>query len=212
MDWIEIFKAIGLTSAIQILFLIVIGFFGKKLFEYFISSSVEVKKLELNQSLEEYKNKLEILRLEHEIKYSSLHIKRLDVIESLYKRIVNVNQSMQVYTAVLKAGGENFEKEEKKRVEKANSDFIDFVSYYTEHKIYFKEELCEIFENIKNLLWENAAEYSVSIDMIKMPGMDSETKKDFFEKIKSASKKIREEIPKMEKELEKEFRILIGVN
>jgi hypothetical protein len=212
MDWIEIFKAIGITSVVQIVFLITIGFFGKKLFEYFFSSSVEIKKLELNQNFEDYKNKLEILRLEHEIKYSSLHIKRLDVIESLYKRIVNVNQSMQAYTAAVKEGGENFEEEEKKRVDKVNTNFIAFVSYYTEHKIYFKEEVCGMIENIKNLLWKNASEYSLSMDMIKMPGMDSGTRKELIKNIRSATKTISEEIPKMEKELEKEFRLLIGVN
>lgn len=212
MDWVEILKAIGLTSAIQIPLLIVLGFFGKKLFEYFISSSIEVKKEELSQKIEEYKNQLEILRLEHQIKYSSLHIKRVEVIETLYKNIVTVNQSMQAYTALIKAGGVNFENEEKARVQKANIDYMSFVTYYSEHKIYFSEDLCNIIENVKNLLWDNVVEYSVSMDMLKLPGIDSASRSEFYEKVRSASKKIREEIPKMEKELEKEFRLLIGVN
>lgn len=48
MEWIDTLKAIGITTASQILIFIVIGYFAKQIIEYFLSKGMELKKAELN--------------------------------------------------------------------------------------------------------------------------------------------------------------------
>jgi len=59
MDWNELFKIIGITTGPQIILVIILGFWGKKLIEFFFAETVEIKKKELEQNLENHKQSLE---------------------------------------------------------------------------------------------------------------------------------------------------------
>ncbi len=232
MEWINILKTLGFTTAGQILLLIVIGFWGKKMIEYFFGESIELKKKELEQglqlhkqrleqennilkldidkNLEAYRNKLEILKLEYQVQFSKLHEKRSEVIESVYQKLVRLNIAMLNLTAFVKPIIQNAEKEEQERLIEANEAFFDFQKYYSETKIYFQPDTCSILDRLKKYFWDSAWDYT-EISRMKSFGAAGPDLKESYKKASEAGKFVREEIPKVLELLENDFRRLLGV-
>ena len=92
-----------------VLIILAILLFGKKLIEYFFDQTIELKKTELNQKLEEYKLSLEqeSKEFQHEldtklqefnIQFSKLHNDRAIVVKDLYLKMVELQSSMEDFT------------------------------------------------------------------------------------------------------------------
>lgn len=112
MDLVEIFKIIGITAGPQILLIIVIGFWGKKIIETFFIQTIEIKKQELNKELiqynheidqksiefkntfekeiELYKTSLNKLKFEFEKKYETQHLMHVEAVEKLYSGLIEI--------------------------------------------------------------------------------------------------------------------------
>ncbi len=113
MDFVEIFKIIGITTGPQIVLIIIIGFWGKKLIEQFFTESIELKKTEMQKSILDFSNTLEIKhseikskierelkvhqnqldkwKFEFETKYETKFQKTMDVIEDTYTNLYSFN-------------------------------------------------------------------------------------------------------------------------
>jgi hypothetical protein len=233
MDWLEFFKMLGFTTGGPVLLLVIIGFWGKKMIEYFYGNAIEFKKKELEQelqlhkqrleqennflkldidkNLESYKNRLEILKLEYQVQFSKLHEKRSVVIENLYQKLVRLNYAMLRLTAGMKPVIKDAEKEEEQRLIEANDLFFEFQNYYSENKIYFQPDTCEILEKLKTHYWNSAWDY-MEISRMKSFGVDGIDLKESFKKAKEAGACVREEVPKVLFLLESEFRLMLGVS
>lgn len=234
MNIIDLLIQFGFITAPQILLLVIIGFWGKRLIEYFFSKTIELKKNELAQNLENhkqkiehenkslqhdlnknfeiYRNRLEILRLEFQIKFAELHVKRSEIIVNIYKLLTELNSSMLDLTAPIRfvQNNNNAENEEQKRAERANNSIKEFSNYYIQHKIYFSKgvvvKLDIIVESIKNIVLE----FNYYKDLLK----DDKDKswKELYEGLKEINIKVNKEITLALADLENEFRDLLGVN
>ena len=149
MEWIDILKALGFSTAWQILLLILIGFFGKKLFEYFLSETIELKKAEMNQQLENHKQNLESetaihrltldkdlekfkgdlnkLSFEHQTKYQQLHTDRAKTIKTLFGLLNELETKMESLMRPFQATGE---KPIEEKFQEATDAANEFVNYY----------------------------------------------------------------------------------
>lgn len=234
MEWNEILKIIGVTTGPQIILVIILGFSGKKIIEYFFAETVEIKKIELEQNLENhkqnieqenrnlqldldknletYKHRMEILRLEFQVQFAGLHAKRSEIIVELYKKLAELNSSMLNMTARMHGVIDDAEKEEQERITKANKAFMEFNSYYIPNRIFFSEELVDKLDKVNSFVWDKVWDFSYIKTQLKDKEIDRDNWKVFSTQLKDLSIEVHNKIPTALKDLENEFRKLLGVN
>ncbi|HBS85467.1 MAG: hypothetical protein A2W91_16805 [Bacteroidetes bacterium GWF2_38_335] len=221
MSTTEIIQLISITAGIPVFLIIVVGFFGKKLIEYFFHETIEIKKkqleyennklqLEIDKKLESYKKELDLIKMGFQIQYSKLHEKRSEVIENLYKKLVNLHNLVLEQMAPIKLVIENLEKENLERAKNLDYSYNDFFKYYQETKIYFKPETCIILDKIRLLYFNNIWDYN-EYYFLKKGNTPESIIQEYREKSKKASDFVRTEVPKVIEQLEFEFRQLLGV-
>jgi len=221
--WIDFFTQLGLSTAGQILLLIVVGFFGKQLIQYFFSTTVELKKVEFSKDIEKYKQELISQTEQHRIeldkilethrsslnllnaKNSRLHDKQLQIITELYKRIVVMERAFREMTSLFKKVYSDMEKEEQERVKCAEDSYNEYLIFYTENKIFFSEETSEFLDILRKQIWESNWDYTYK------QRMGSDDRKTNWERFENAGKIISEKVPEVLKQLERNFRQLLTV-
>lgn len=167
----------------------------KKQEEYLkeIQSKFDIKLAELNGQLEKNNMQFEILNRE-----------RIDVIKNLYTRLVDVEDYLGMFFSGI-TGARKFEKplDEYLNLSKFVSDFMD---YNNHNRIFFSEEICHSLSEIDAIITILLNLYNHSLER------DEEINEVTKEKAaKIVGQLIKEEIPKFRKELENEFRKIIGV-
>jgi len=230
----DIIEILSILTLPQALFLVIITFWGKRLIEFFFSETIEIKKkeleqnlenhkqlleqenrslqLELDKNLETYKNRLEILRLEFQVQFAELHTKRSKIIVKLYKHLTELYSSMLSLTARIHGVVEDAEKEEQGRIERANKAFYEFNQYYFPNKIFFSEIVTSKLDKIQSFIWDKVWDFNYIKNQIRGERLDPDTWKSFSNDLKKISTDVHKEIPETLIDLENEFRELLGVN
>ena len=198
---VDLLKYLGVSAVPQVLLLIVIGFWGKKLVESFFAKGIEIKKIELQNELD--KNK---------ILFSNLHSKRTEIIETIYYKLTELNASMVDLTRRIHPIIENGEKEEEERILRANKALFDFRDFFLPHKIYFEKELAQKIENVHKMYWDKGWDFNYMNSRMRSGEMLRETWREFYEQSKKITESIDVDIPPILEELEEDFRELLGVN
>jgi len=229
MKWFEILQGLGFTAGIQILFLIVIGFFGKKLFEYFFSKTIELKKTELNQELENHKQKLQsetnshklildkdlekfkgelsILSFEHQTKYLQLHTDRAETIKKLFGLLYDLEVNMESLMRPFQAVGE---KPIDEKFQEAADAANNFVKFYKSNEILFNSKTCELFEKINESFLKAWKDFRNSRQFGQTAG--PELSQELVEKEMNAYyETLLKKMPELKNELKDDFRNLLGV-
>jgi hypothetical protein len=225
---IDLLKQIGIISASQILLLIVIGFFGKKMIEFFFSETIELKKAELNQSLEAFKQtlatqthaqKLELdktlesykntlLQISHEnqIKFSKLHQERAEVIKQLYSKLVRMEKSMTSFMNPFQWTGEPPE-EEKRKI--ASTDAQDFMNFFEENEVLLNPETCKIINSISDAFYKAWREHN---RYLRKSNMKLQlTEEDIDKSLTAFEETLKKEVPSLKEKLKDDFRQNLGV-
>ena len=149
----------------------------------------------------EHKQKIEYLRIQ------KIHGERINIVSKLYELLEDFNQKMSSLISPAEMAGDLPKEDKLKIAGEAGEKFRD---YYSKRKIYFDE-------NIDNLLAKINTEFLHAwIDFTMYPpkkeilgGRDAKEKWKWWIK---AWKKVTEEIPPIKKEIEKEFRKILGAN
>lgn len=196
----ELLKYLGITALPNALLLIVIGFWGKKLVENFFAKGLEVKKIELQNELEKSK-----------IQFSNLHSKRIDIIEGVYSRLVELNSAMIDLTRRIHPIIEDADKEEQERIIRANKALAEFRDFFLPHKIYFDIELADKIDSIHKMYWDKGWDFTYLNSRMKSGQMLQSTWKEFYEESKKVTESIDVDIPPILSDLEEEFRDILGV-
>ncbi|MHA4091029.1 hypothetical protein [Bacillus cereus] len=192
MDWNIIWNWVvnlGVFSVGTASMTAVIGFFGKSIFQTYLTKQTEA-----------YKSELQRITNQHQITFSKLHADRADTIKELYPMLVKLERSVNSLTVIFKINisadvvpdtgeiGENYEK---------------FSDYYMINKIYFSEPICKLIDTIN----EKFVEVIIKYDTYGYE-KSKQIKKDLLiQNLKS----VEEQIPLLKNKLENEFRILLGV-
>lgn len=226
--WIEFFKQLGFITASQVLLLIVIGFFGKKIVEFFFSQTIEVKKAELNQNLEAfkqtltaqtqaqkleldknletYKNTLQQISQENQIKFSKLHQERAAIIKEFYSKLAITEKSMNSYMAPFQPAGDPPMKE---KSEVAAKDANDFLEYYRQNEIVFNNDTCAIIEKLNASFVKAWNEFNKYQRKMNSGGFVSE--EEINKSLAPYYNVLKKEIPELKGKLKEDFRKTLGV-
>lgn len=217
----ELLKLLIYSSPSFFILLILI-FFGKNIVEYFFSQTIEIKKKELTQNLENHKSQLEQENRNYQhlldtklnefnVRFSKLHEERANVIKKLYTLLVKLHSATVTLTRSIQPIFEDAEKEEKQRLENVNNALNEFQKYYLVNKIFFEKKLADRLDKIAKEYWKKNWDYARILRMFKENKITGE----FYEKMVNDSLKITEAVDidfeKSIEELESEFRKILGV-
>lgn len=229
----ELIKYLINTSFITV----AIIFIGKLAVGKIFDGLVETYKYKLNTELEEFKTKqqtvLEQFKAkqqkvleEYKITYSKLHEERAKVITDLYKKIVRIESKIENFVQwnnllridMTVTPHKKFDEldlyeigEYKKSMENLSKEmFYEFFDFVHENDIFFKEDLVEALIKLCKLL----STMRILADLSK----DTFEKGEFEHTVKKNNEsynnliEILRNIKNIKKELQKEFRTLLGVN
>ncbi len=149
----------------------------------------------LSKDIENFKTSLR----EHEIRFSSLHEKRAEVIAELYSHMIDCIESIDLlYPSWAPI---RFLQDQKEILKIAYDSSRKLILYFDKNRIYFGEEIVAIIENFAKELREHVFIY-------ELYNIDEESKA----KLDDAMKKVKEQIPQAMKVIEAEFRVILGVS
>lgn len=217
----ELLKLIMYSSP-SVFILLILIFFGKNIVEYFFSQSIEIKKKELAQNLENHKSHLEQENRiyqhtldtklnEFNIRFSKLHEERANTIKELYTRLVRLHAATVTLTRSIQPIFENPEKEEKQRLENVNNTLNEFQKYYLVNKIFFEKNLADRLDKIAKEYWKKNWDYATILRMFREDSISDEFYKKMVENSQKITEAVDKDFAKSLEELESEFRKILGV-
>ncbi|PFV45510.1 hypothetical protein [Bacillus thuringiensis] len=223
LNWIE---SLGIFTLGTATITGIIGYLFKAVFTQMLNKESEIHKSMLNQQTEHYKSilnqqtehyKAELQRInnKHQITFSKLHADRAEIIKDLYKIIVKLERSSLdllspqgiVNNTIDETIDESIMRE---FVIKAAQHTNVLYDEYKINQIYFSEDICKLIESIivhMQVIGSYLSDYPPN-DI----GQELKGSIPIQERTKEiVAHRISEEIPKLKKNLEFEFRKLLGV-
>jgi len=233
MHWNDIFQTIlqalgGVTILVAALMWI-----SKSLLTNLLSKDVEKFKSELQASsqknIESLKTNLQIEAQRHAVEYSSLHLRRAELISELYSCAVELYQgvmSLSMELGIRQARAEHYSRyeaataqpweikvgihtlspDEEVQAKALHQTYKEFMHFYGEKKIYFSVDVCNVIESFAN----TAGYMGIMYQNVAVRDDDNQP---FINPLVSKTwEKMGNKLPELLATLEKEFRSLLGVN
>jgi hypothetical protein len=152
-------------------------------------------------ALERLRSDLSIATIEHNIQFARLHEKRAEVIAETYARLTELHVALGDYVKIFEPAGDKPKEERRQAVHKAHEAFI---TYYRTKRIFIPETSVTKIDTINQ---ESISAFYSFFYEIEMPlaqgGHDTKRWLEIFNKVK-------DEMPIALKELERDFRMLLG--
>lgn len=197
---IEILKLFGLVSIGSFSIVGLIGYVTKNLFEKYLESQIE-----------SHKHTLELITIEHQIRFSELHKERATLIKDFYSKIIDFKVAISVFIKYV----ETDRSEDAKRILHTwGAKTAEIGMLYDNNRIYFNQNSCELIDKlmiqIKSLnegLMVLLRNYTVA-DLVN--NVDNK-KQEFLTLTQNAKETIIKRIDPVIKELEIDFRKMLGV-
>jgi hypothetical protein len=205
IDWQQVLSTIGSTA-------VIVGaaaFLTKSLINQFLTRDIEKFKARLkadaDMEIEKLKNSLQMVALEHQVRFSRLHEKRAEVIADLYARLVDAEREGDHFVKVAswddEKGRESFRT--------TNQNLLDLYYFVEKNGIYLPDSVCDLLTNFVLTIRSKAIgmHYYARVES----GMPNQT---FIEErvkvIKEAYESFQYQIPAARKALQSEFRTILG--
>jgi hypothetical protein len=190
----ELWQALLVAFGGNATLLLVLGFLGRS-----------VVKSVLAKDLEEFKAKLALTTVEHQVRFSTLHEKRAEVLAELYKLLVRAVREAETFAFPVEMSGEPDRKQKFVNAFNSNNEYLRF---FDEHRIYVSTELCTSLEEFGRRLRAPTIRLGVS-DQWEHPNKSSA--KEAFQAWRAAWESVEKEVPPLRRALEEEIRVLLGV-
>jgi len=157
--------------------------------------------------LEKYKSKLSQITLEHQIKFSHYYSERAKIINIVFSKIFDLEQSLK--RVMNSCTEDDFEKYQN-ILEEPTKQLNELKSIVNQNRIYFSEDICSELDGLLEKIRQTLGLYSST------PNLNKDYK---LQQIKDLKLKVYNEIqdnidvnlPNIKKKIEKEFRVLLGV-
>jgi hypothetical protein len=138
--------------------------------------------------------------IEHEVRFTRLHERRVEVISDIYRNLVRAGRAMGSWTRPLQMAGEPpWEEKGKDAVEAA----AGFVQHFEENRIWLEEDLCAQIKEVADGL------YVAYVDFTTYRRDDYSDER--LEAWQTAWTSVSEKVPRTRKQIEERVRALLGV-
>ena len=152
------------------------------------------------RDIQRYKSELEQQNFEHRERFSTIHQRRAEVIATLYGKIARANAFVGDLVALFQQGGQSLIEKKKKVADVYN----DMSSYFFENRLFLPQVTAEKTEKLVMTIKDALIEF----DTAQM-GND-EYRMDESGLWRQSYQRLRDEVPPILKELEYEFKELLG--
>jgi hypothetical protein len=155
--------------------------------------------------IERLRSELRISEAEYGKRSTLLQEKRANLIDELYKKLIDYLAAAESFSSIIEWGGEPT-KEEKAGVlaEKSSELFV----FFLRHRIYFSAALCDQIQHLYNTVRVPTTQYRVWLAAVR--NSDNSGGK-FQESWDKAAQTIQKDVPPLMSAIEDEFRALLGV-
>lgn len=203
--WEYVLGAFGGTAVL----LALLGFLFRSIMKHLLSKDIEVFKTRLkadsDATLASMSHDLTIAAIEHEVRFSSLHQTRAEVIAEIYRLLSEALAHVQSFLSPMEWIGEPDKKEKYKG---AMNALAELFRYFDRNRIYLPEHLCQSIDAFVDGLRDPTIQFSVYLYMSEH---DTEGLKERRKAWREAWKNVESNAPMARKALEKEFRHILGV-
>jgi len=146
----------------------VVGWLAKSIIAQFLEKDFERFKLNLQANaqmeLEKFKAELARSSYQHQITFGRLHEKRTEIIADLYAKIIDLQDSVEVFVRNVMGVAPDKNKDNLKLIWKAADSFKEC---YRKNKIFFSEDMCELIEDLNSNLSSPVSELSMHLEMVE---------------------------------------------
>ncbi len=155
------------------------------------------------RSNERFKQSLEVEALRRRLKYSSLHKKRIGCIEQLFVKLQDSLFALQRFTNPVEFPGVP---KKEKLAEAFLEVFQDLWNFAQYNRIWLDEQLCTKIDEVLKPMRKSYVDFNLYVLSQEAAGTGS------VEKWKEVWNRALDEIPTLVKEVEREFRGLLGAD
>jgi hypothetical protein len=162
-------------------------------------------KVDADAATERLRNSLQMIALEHQVRFSKLHEKRAEVIEQVYQQLVEAEKGYGRF--VLVDGYATDPQKQREAYQKAQSSMYETSLFIEKHRIYLPAGVCESLKAFLDIMWENV--HSVGVyGSISRP--TAQTLQESHAAFTKGHEALTKEIPSARAALESEFRRMLG--
>lgn len=155
-------------------------------------------------AIEKLKSRLNLVALEHSVKFSRLDSKRADTVEKIYSLLVRFHRSTHIFVSV--AGYGNQSKEEELNV--AKESLSDLMRYFLDHQIYLPQDLCDQIQLLISSISRKASEFGLFVE-VGEEALSPKARVAMDRKWNEVSEYFDREVPVLKKNLESELRRIL---
>jgi len=179
MNWISLFRDLGIFTIGSGSIAGIIVYFSKHIFE----------------------NQINILREEHIYRFSTLYTEKLAVFREIYKKLVKAEKSLEYLLRPVKFAGKKTKQEIS---DEAYNFIVTLFDYYDENEIFFDESSVVLIERLREKFTEAWGAHWQANFMEQARGTKAwietiENKTEIYKKV------MENEIPELKKMLKKDF-------
>ena len=209
INWQDVITNVCVTAGGGGAFLLAAAWLIKTLLNHGLAQDAEIFRTQLradaDKEIERLKNSLQMVAVEHQVRFSKLHEKRADVIADLYKRLVDALWQGQMFVRSSEANPSPAQLGEYLKTEREVSDLFRFIE---QHRIYLPDSVCTLLDKFVAQVRQHVVAAGVFGSVKNWNEQTLQQSHDAFTK---AYEEFENDIPAARKALEIEFRKMLGV-
>jgi len=207
MDWMTIFQNVGTFGLGSGMLALLV----RSLVLNSLNKDLEAYKSTLSKDVEEFRSNLQMATIEHQVRFSTLHDKRAQVIQDLYGKLVALDTAMHSVLKIFQQVGEVSLEEKVREYGRLHNELNEF---FLPNKIFFGSETCRVVDDLLFLsrdTYFDITTYPVDPDSPEYKYGPRDLLNERHEYWEKARKAFDTEIKKLKEQLETQFRSMLGV-
>ncbi len=205
MGFGEIIVAIGGSGVL----FAAMAWLARSIINHFLSKDLENFKLilqkESQQELMHLQSSLQLIQLEHQVRFTKLHENRAGIIAEIYSMLVNLHRTASTFIRMYRSVDDTKNKE---NIKQLWGSLDIFTEYFEKHRIYFNQNTCSEIDCLINAL---SKAVSTLVFVNQEAGAIEVTIDQVYTEWDKAMTTMEGDVPKIKKSLEESFRELLGV-
>jgi hypothetical protein len=205
MGFGEIIVAIGGSGVL----FAAMAWLARSIINHFLSKDLENFKLilqkESQQELMRLQSSLQLIQLEHQVRFTKLHENRAGIIAEIYSMLVKLHRTASIFVRMYQSLDDTKNKE---NIKQLWGSLDIFTEYFEKHRIYFNQNTCSEIDYLINAL---SKAVSTLVFFIQEAGAIEVTTSQVYAEWDKAMTIMEGDVPKIKKSLEESFRELLGV-
>jgi len=200
IDWQDLIKTLGGET----LLLAAVAWLAKALISSRLARDVEQFKVQLKNNadteIEKLKSSLQIIALEHQVRFSELHERRAEVIAELHGLLLDSEGVARKFILT--------DMRDRNEAAAAKLKVLELYDFIQKHRLYLPNSVCSLLDNFQGKLQRSVIFVSVYWTDVDSPNQQMIAEQNNI--MRDACQALETDLPALRKILENEFRKLLG--